>query len=206
MSNNPCSDKKVEFYNSCKLSETQQKNLDNTKKSKPWVKMSMSIIGAGIGMYFGGAGGAMMGAMVAGGTTDGSYAAATKVNNERETCGKAGDLCAINQAVQATIDTLLSEKDMNNEIAQNMIRTVNTAMRDYFNKSQDIRAYYAEKQRNIALMGWRVAIVVFFIVLFDILNIWPMSKIWNPTDYGNIATKSNVKSMLAAFKKNIKSI
>ena len=207
MSDNPCSDEKVEFYNKCKLSATQQKNVDYAHKSKPWWKLGAGIIGAGIGMkYPGGPGGAMLGAMLAGGVTDGSFAAATKVNDERETCGKAGDLCAVNQAVQSTIDTLLSLEDINQDMIHTMIGTVNNAMRDYFNKSEDIRAYYAEKQRNIALMGWRVAIIIFFIVLFDILNIWPLSKIWNPTNYGNLATKTNVKNMFAAFKKNIKSI
>ena len=204
MSDNPCSQDKVNFYKQCKLSPSAQKRLDRENNVvKPWLKIGLSVAG-GIAGAFLGPEGAMMGAMAGGALAGGVNKSLTVVSQEREVCGQAADLCETNQAIQDTLDQLDKEKKWNDDTIKKFTNDINDHLQSYYNSSQAIRTYYADKQKAVALMGWRVAIIIFFIVLFDILNIWPISKIWNPTNYGNLATKTNVKSMFAAFKKNIK--
>ena len=200
---NPCSQEKVNFYKQCQLSTTAQKVLDVEKAAKPWLKSALTIGCAVVGMAAGPEG-AMMGAMLGGGLADGYSNSISLIDTERETCGKAADLCATNQAIQDTITGLDKITTMTEEQIQQFTTDVNDHLQSYYNGSEDIRTHYADKQKTIALMGWRVAIIIFFIVMFDIFGMWPLSKIWNPTNYGNLATKTNVKSMFAAFKKNIK--
>ena len=108
----------------------------------------------------------------------GSQAYATNANAIIQ-CGQEQDACQnYSYIVDATANLQdFIEKEKGD--AQKAIGKAQKAMVDYVTSSRPFIRTYADRQQKIAQYGWRFVIFIFFIVLADILGIWPISKIFS---------------------------
>ena len=125
-----------------------------------------------------GPGMALMGLMGANAASSGFKQAAgntLKLQNECADAKSACDSLGIITKINDQLDLLKGEvTEFTTQISDDM----NMLIQDFIRGSQASRRTYGNLQRKIALAGWRIAIAFFFIVMSDIIGIWPVTKIF----------------------------
>ena len=159
----------------CPASDDENDTAADVNKTKPWV---LAGIAAPILLVLGSEALMPVFALTAigGGLID-SLPSQQKTKWKNQ-CSLQQSLCGVNAGLE---DLLTQIKDIGQDISKldtTFTDTLKEQLNTYYTKTSDARAEYSAIQKKIALTGLRVCIFFFFVILADMLGIWPINKIW----------------------------